>query len=346
MRLPAIACAALVATVASIPNADGQETPAWVNSIRVSGLAFGDAYAVVAHHDADIENANGAWLRRAYLTFNARVAESTDVRLRFEAASPGDFTTSAKISPFVKDAWIRWRFPNNSVYVGLSSSPTWDLPEGVWGYRHVEKTALDLFKFGSSRDFGVALKGQTESGLLRYHFMVGNGSGTKSETNEGKKFMGAVSVHTEQGFIAQAYADFDDRPGGTDRFTLKGFAAWQSEAATIGAMLTRQHRQVELGPDLDLELLSVFGTYRVNDRVALLGRYDRGLDPMPGATGISYLVLDDTADPNLILAGVDLTVDGNFHLIPNIEAVFYSADGGAPTPDTDVIGRVTFSVRF
>ena len=76
----------------------------WYEKVEISGLLFGDAYAVVTHHDPDIDGQWGFWLRRGYLTFDFALARAWSARFRLEVNSPGDFESSAKMTPFVKDA--------------------------------------------------------------------------------------------------------------------------------------------------------------------------------------------------------------------------------------------------
>ncbi|RMH14090.1 MAG: hypothetical protein D6701_11650 [Gemmatimonadetes bacterium] len=232
------------------------------------------------------------------------------------------------------------------MFLGLSSTPTWDLVEGSWGYRAVEKTALDLYKYGSSRDFGVAAKGTfDEAGRVGYHVMVGNGSGTKGETNEGKKFMGALSLRPVDGLVLQVYGDFDDRPGATDRTTLQGFAAFEGERGRLGVQYAHQTREREGEADLELDVASVWGVVELSERVRALARWDRLIDPVPDGAKISYVSLDPTDQGNFVLLGLDVAVAERFHLIPNVEFVTYDEDDGTPR-DADVFLRTTFSITF
>ena len=337
---------ALLVAVATQP-ARAQELPDWVDRLKISGLAFGDYYWMARHNDEAVEGQNGFWFRRIYLTFDFGLSEEVDFRLRFEANSSGDLESGSKIEPFVKDAWVRWKGGLHSVLLGLQSTPTWNLLESVWGYRDVEKTPLDLQKMGSSRDFGVALKGKfDQGGKVRYHAMIGNGSGTKGETNKGKKGMLALEVRPGGGLLVQAYGDFEDRPGDTDRATVQGVAAWQGDDGRVGVQLAHQEREVEGAADIDLDIFSVFGVARLSDRVSFLTRYDRMFDLNPDAGKISYLPMDPTAKSNFLLAGFDFEVVEGFHLIPNLEVVFYDAVGAAEAPDTDVVPRLTFSTKF
>lgn len=324
-----------------------QELPDWIQNLKVSGLAFGDAYGVLDHHDDEIDGSNGFWFRRMYLTFDERIDDNLDFRVRFEASSPGDFSSSAKMTPFVKDMYIRWNSEGgHQVYLGLSSTPTWSIMESTWGYRHLEKTPLDLFKYGSSRDLGVAVKGPLDpNNRIRYHVMLGNGSGTKGETNDGKKVAGSLSFFPNDNFIVEFYADHENRPSQADRSTFHVFGAVRGEAGRVGVMLARQRREQDAADAENLDVFSMFGVLDISERVNAVARVDRLFDPVPDGAGISYLPFDPTDEATFILAGIDIAVRGTFHLIPNLEVILYDEDDGLAR-DNDVLLRTTFSVTF
>ena len=171
-------------------NALAEERPDWLERTKFGGLIFGDAYWVGANHDPVIEGQSGFWIRRVYLTLDSELSERWDLRVRLEMNSPGDFTSDTTIEPFVKDAYVKRQVGHNELYLGLAPIPMFELIESVSRYRAVEKTPLDLQRFSSTRDLGVAAKGSFgENRGVRYHAMFGNGSGTGSDTTP-------VSRHT------------------------------------------------------------------------------------------------------------------------------------------------------
>ena len=330
-------------------GASGQTSvidPPLNRNVRVSGYTFGDYYAVGGHHDPDLEGRNGFWIRRAYLTFDKHLSETVDARLRFEMNSDGDFTTRDKLRPFVKDAYVRWSYSgDHQTIVGISPSPTKEVVEQFWGYRSVEKTLLDLQRLGSSREFGVAFRGNMDSERkLRYHFMVGNGSGNSSDTNAGKKALFSLAYYPSDSVIFELYSDYENRPDNAHRRTWQGFLGYQRDWGRLGIHYAHQTRNGS--PDLGLDALSVFGVYHLSSRASLIGRYDRMFDPNPDGARIAFLPFDPTASSNLFLAGVDLKVSDEFSLIPNIEVVRYDEITGGTRPGTDMIPRLTFYYRY
>lgn len=313
---------------------------------QFSGYMFGDYYWVAGNHNADLEGRNGFWFRRIYFTFDQKLTDRFSVRLRFEMASPGDFTSSTNMEPFVKDAFLRYSWGRHQLILGLSPTPTWEVIEKHWGYRSVEKTPLDLQKFGSSRDLGIALLGSLDSAKkIRYHLMVANGSGTKGETNEGKKFLASLGFYPTESFFFEIYGDYDDRPGETDRFTLQGFLGLKGNWGRLGLQYAHQTRQVEVGDDLELDIASIFGVLKLSDKTFVFARYDRMFDPNPDGSKIAYIPFDPAAKSNFIVAGFDFHLADKIQLMPNIEIVFYDEVDGV-RPDTDVIPRLTLYYKF
>ncbi|MEE8368748.1 MAG: hypothetical protein V3S30_10575 [Thermoanaerobaculia bacterium] len=341
-------CLSLILLILTVTSpAFAGEVPDWVEKTKLSGYMFGDAYWMGQNHDQELEGANGFWFRRIYLTFDYTISDKLSARLRFEGASPGDFESSDTTEPFAKDAYIRWKSGDRSLYLGISSTPTWGIVEKEWGYRAVEKTPLDLQKLGSSRDFGVALKGKFGSGgNFGYHAMFGNGSSTKGETNEEKKAMLSVWFNPSDGWMFEVYGDVDARPGEADRTTLQAFAAYRADWGRVGLQAAQQNRETASASDLDLNIASIFGVYAVNEKVNVLGRIDRMFDANPDGAKISYLPFDPTAESTLALVGVDYKVHKQFSLIPNLEYIFYDGVAGAPDPDNDLMVRLTFYFKF
>ncbi|RMF56086.1 MAG: hypothetical protein D6748_14280 [Calditrichaeota bacterium] len=314
---------------------------------KISGYMFGDYYWVAQNHNSDIENMNGFWLRRVYFTYDKGLSDAFSMRLRLEMAHPGDFTSKSTAVPFIKDAYLKYKKGNHQIILGISPTPTWEVVEKVWGYRSVEKTPLDLQKFGSSRDFGVALKGKLGSeGKVSYHLMLANGNSNKSETNKGKKVLLALGFHPTSNVVVEVYGDFDDHPGEADVYTLQGFAAYKTKKARIGVQFASQTHEVAGGDNVSRELGSVFVVVRSSEKVALFARVDRLFDANPKGASISYIPFDETAKATFLVGGLDFTPIKNVHLMPNAEIVLYEENDAGVKPDTDLIPRLTFYYKF
>ena len=323
-----------------------QDTPKNDRAIKISGLTFGDYYWNAASHDENLKDRNGFWFRRIYLTFDKAMTEQLDMRLRFEMNSAGDFTSDNRLEPFAKDVYLRWKFTDqHQTYLGLSPTPTWNVVEDFWSYRSLEKTVLDLQRMGAARDLGVALKGSLGSERkVHYHFMVGNGSNIRGETDRGKGTSASLGFYPNDSFILEFYSDYDQRPQQADRNTYHAFLGYKRDWGRLGIQYAHQKRKGD--SKVDLDVLSFFGFFNASPKVTLIGRYDRMFDPNPEGVNIPYLPIDPTAKFHFFLAGIDWKVSEEFSLLPNIEVVRYDNREDGTRPATDVIPRVTFSYRF
>ena len=333
------------AAQAMVPS-PAQDTPKNDRAIKISGYAFGDFYWASASHDENLKDRNGFWFRRIYLTFDKAMAEQLDMRLRFEMNSAGDFTSDNRLEPFAKDVYLRWKFTDqHQTYLGLSSTPTWNVVEDFWSYRSVEKTVLDLQRMGASKDLGLAFKGSLGSEQkLRYHFMVGNGSSTRGETDRGKGTLASLGFYPNDSLILEFYSDYDQRPLQADRNTYHAFLGYKRDWGRLGIQYGHQKRKGD--SKVNLDVLSFFGFVNVSPRVTLIGRYDRMFDPNPEGPGIPYLPFDPTAKFHFFLTGIDWKVTEEFSLIPNLEVVRYDKREDGSRPATDVMPRMTFFYRF
>ena len=258
---------------------------------KVSGYMFGDFYWMASHHDSTVENSQGFWFRRIYFTYDKTLTKTLAIRVRLEMASAGNFSTTSKaLVPFVKDAYLRWKTGQAQIYLGISEPPTFRVVEKHWGYRAVEKTPQDLHRIGSSHDFGVSVRGAfTRDGKFRYHVMLANGSGNKTEVDRGKKFMLSLAYQPSERLFFEAYADRNDKDGPADWYTYQGFASYHHPFFRTGVTYVHQVRQQPGEEDLELDIFSVYAVADISQKVDVLARVDRMFDPDPRGDSIAYL---------------------------------------------------------
>ena len=314
---------------------------------KFSGLVFGDYYYVVENHDMSIKDQHGFWFRRIYFTYDYTYDQNWSARFRLEMGNEGDFKSSNKMTPIVKDAWLRYKFARQSIYLGMSGTPTFGLIEDTWGYRSVEKVPVDLYKMGSSKDFGIAGKGVFDKeGMFNYHLMFSNGSGNSQEIDKGKSVMLSLSARLKNGFIIEVYGDYADKKEHTDAYMLQGFVAYKAEMFRIGFQYSNQWIQQVNSDNKELGVLSGFVTGNISECFSLLLRGDRVFDQVPKADGIAYLPLDPYSKFTLLIFGVDFHPIKNVKLIPNIEFAKYDENNNGFAPDNDLFGRLTFFWSF
>jgi len=309
---------------------------------KISGLAFGDFYYIVSHHNRSLQDQNGFWYRRIYFTYDRDLGEHFSTRLRLEMNHPGNFTAGDAV-PYVKDAYLQWKLhPQHTVILGILPAPMFEQVEAAWGYRSIEKTPGDLYKLGSTREVGVAAQGSlTGDGLVRYHAAFGNGEGLRSEGYRGKKLAWALQAMPAS-WILELYGDYARTRRGEQATTWHGLVAYKTTSFRIGTIYEVQNVSVDRSGDYTLRYLSIFGAGRLDARVQLLGRVDRMLEPNPRVGNNTYLPLATTSKATLWISGVDIGMTPQVRFQPNVEVVTYDEEG----LDADVFLRWTFLVTF
>jgi len=80
---------------------------------------------------------------------------------------------------FLKYAYLEGKLYGKAVVLrlGQSHTPWIDYEQGLWKHRYVSKVLIDQYKFDSSSDLGIGLKGKVADGLVKYWVTATNGKG-------------------------------------------------------------------------------------------------------------------------------------------------------------------------
>jgi hypothetical protein len=336
----------LLFVVSAFVTASAQETSSW----KISGLAFGDYFYNVSRDTSatgsNAKNYNGFQFRRIYLSFDKDLTDKFAFRFRTEDDQSQLFA-GGKIGSFVKDAYLKWKgvFPGSDFTFGMQPTPAFDISEGLWGYRSLEKTIMDLRSVVDSRDLGISLKGKIDGdGMFGYWIMVGNGAGTsKPETDKYKRYYFNLQAKPISNLTITLYQDYASTAPGTkgadkDKATTALFADYGVKGSyNVGAELFSQNATnaaVSQG-------YSFFGSYNFTSELAAIARYDI-YDP-----NTSSAVKGDKR--NLLIAGVSYAADKNVFIQPNVEYETYESStvaGKSYTPDAALTARLTFFFTF
>ena len=310
--------------------------------VNWQGYMFGDLFYIAQHHDPDIKNANGFWFRRIYSTWDFTLSDTVKGRLRLEMSDVGDFTTKAKMIPYVKDAYLQVKIGRQTLIAGISGSPTIGGIEGLWGYRHLEKTPLDLFKLGNSREFGIALKGGNST---YYHIMFANGNANSSESNKGKKFLGSFGLKPAKGLLLEVYADYEwDFKNGKSYSVLQGLAGYEGRWGRTGFLYANRHyRHGDI--EKNYGLFSGFVIVNASDSIDVIIRFDKLFNESIEKT-ISYIPFSTEAMVNFLITAVSFQVTDNVWLIPNVKFAFYENTAIGEKPGNDIYLNITFWWKF
>ncbi len=319
----------------------------------ISAYAFGDYYFVLKHHAVDAadkklyEDQNGFWLRRIYLTYDADISDKLKARARLEMNSDGKFSnTAATISSFVKDAYVSYQYlPLHSLILGIQEHLSFANVEKFYGYRHVEKTSLDLYKIRDSRDFGLSAKGYFDAAKkFGYAVMFGNNSSYRQETNKQKALNARLTFVPNPNWLFEVYGDMVQVDAAKKDTLLSAFAGYQGDWGRLGVNYITKTLKETGKSDADYSLIQAFAVAKIGKKFEALVRYDQTFDPQPSGQD-SYLIIEKGYKTSLFVAGLGWNIHPKFQVMPNVKMVSYQENNGKK-PGSDTYFNVTFYYQF
>ena len=360
---------------------------------KISGVLYGDYFYNIAR-DTSTARANlsnsaltgpadlqGFVIRRVFFTYDHDFAEKFAMRFRLEfdqtANSSGAYAIlqNGNGSVYVKDAWLRWKniFAGSDLYFGIQPTSAYDVSEGLWSYRSLEKTIMDLRGIVSSRHLGIALRGKLDDeAFLSYWVTIANvnsGSQPKDVTpavKNGDKY-NLYSLHLAYRPVKELtftlYGDFRpsypvDDPASTmvpkatvsnSTFTGALSAGYkQGGDFAVGAeAFTQQTGHAYADPTAPTTLkalakngFSLWGWYNFSDDLGAVARFDY-YDPKSGSDNT-----EKGDSRNYIIAGLTYRPVKDVQIMPNIQVETYESVPNGRSIGAAVTGRLTIAFSY
>jgi hypothetical protein len=360
---------------------------------KFSGVFYGDYYYNIARDTltarANLPNSaltgpeglQGFVIRRMYFTYDYDFAEQFATRFRLEfdqtASSSGSYAilSNGNSSVYVKDAWLRWKniFKGSDLYFGVQPTSAFEISEGLWSYRSLEKTIMDLRGIVSSRHLGASLRGKLDDdGVFSYWVTIANVNsgtqpkdGTQTLRNGDKYNLYSLQAAYRplKALTVTAYGDFRPSfpvndpasttvPRGTvsnNTFTAALFAGYKqgNDYEVCAEGFTQQTGHAYIDPTATNKLktqskygLSFWGWYNFNDDIGAVARFDY-YDPTSGS--------DNSEKGNsrdYILLGLVFRPAKNVQVMPNVQVETYESIPNGRSIDPAVTGRLTFAFSY
>lgn len=308
----------------------------------ISGYMIPEYYIAAGNHNDAINGQHGFWLRRIYFGYNTDLGDGWSARVRFEMNSPayGEGT----MDPFIKNAHLAKKMAGGlKLMIGIIEPPSFSHIEKFWGYRYVEKTAPDFFKFAGSRDFGVALDGKTKGGLT-YTLMFGNYGGEKGEDNKGKAVYGRVGFENKTLFLdANAHYGSDN---GKDVTYLTLFGGLKGGWGRLGMGYHYLDQSPETGESRNNGIISAMAILKLSKKAEAFARYDHLTHENFKNPGGYVPIECANSKARFVIAGLSFKVHKMVKISPNVKYVFYAAGDSGIRHDSDFYVNLTARIDF
>ncbi len=226
----------------------------------------------------------------------------------------------SKYTAYLKMAEIKWDINEHFTFrVGqLLSTQYLTFIDKFWGFRYVDVTLQEKFRFGNPADFGVQFDYAFEDKLLN-QFSVVNGEGPFRYQDANSKFIYSdnIQVYPTKHIILKLYADWGASPD-TGSFkkpksVISGFAGFQNEKVRLGVEYDFVNNY-GYNKDDEYTGISLFGACAITDKVWFLLRFDH----------LDYKTRDQKDIMNYMIAGFQYEPVKNFTTSCNFR--YYSQD--------------------
>jgi len=227
----------------------------------------------------DATNDEGFGLKRTYFTYEEILSEKLSYKFQTEI---GQFESINGFIIYLKNAKIDWKLPGSSfgkITLGLQGMNIFNVSEKTWGFRFLEKSAMDKYGFSSSADMGIAYSVKFNN--LHYSVMCTNGSGYKQTENDKYKktsvqlVYGQKNLTKEDGlnlggsFAIEPYDDEISIKKNTTLFSVYG--GYAKHRLRIGGEFDSYQDE---GTNINEQIIAGYANYKLSDKINLLARVD------------------------------------------------------------------------
>ena len=159
-------------------------------------------FSGVTYFDYTYDLTNGAAndagfsLKRVYFTYEEKLSKNLSYKFQTDI----NYKTSP-LNIYLKNAKLDWKLPGSSfgkLTFGMQGMNIFNVTEKTWGFRFLQKSAMDKYGFSSSADMGIGYSGKLAGNNLNYSFMYTNGSGYKKNENDEYKKISAQLVYGQK----------------------------------------------------------------------------------------------------------------------------------------------------
>jgi hypothetical protein len=288
-------------------------------------FAYNGSISGVTYFDYTRENDVSAFnFNRQYFNYAIEMSNDTKFKVVFDVRRTNKVTDElgnniedTRLVVFLKTAQLDYKCNWGKTSLGLIGTNTYGVQEKNWGYRFVEKSALDKNKFVSTADLGVGFSKNFMSNL-NVGIQYLNGEGYKSpEIN----FIQKLNLNINYGEM-----NLLNNNGGNLGFVYSTELTEESPLTMLSLYGGIALRKIRIGTELDIsdekELTSVYLNYIVNRKISIFSRYD--------------ILDEDNVKDRYIISGFVYNCGSGFLVSPNIRK----------SNEDDLLYKLNFQFKF
>jgi len=258
------------------------------------------------------ESASAFELKRVYLGYEHNFSPRLYAKANLDIGNPG--AGKHEMAAYVKNAYLRYKDKNLSISFGMISTTQFKVQEHAWGYRYIEKSFQDEYKYNSSADLGLSAAYHIGE-MVSADVIIANGEGYKKIQGDSSLRTGfGLTITPLKNFTGRVYYDFSTKVNTLS--SIATFIGYAGNRFSLGAEYTKQ-----LNPgfvsDRELEGISFFGTLYPSPNWKVFARYDNLSSNTPAGETADWNL---SKDGQLLMAGFEFSPVRGIKLAPNFRA--------------------------
>ncbi len=300
---------------------------------KISGVTYFDFSATDTKSAFNFE--------RQYFGYGGEVSDKVSYKILFDVGRTNLGTTldkkgkeiseDTRLVAFLKKAQVNYESSFGKFNFGLIGMNTYGVQESNWGYRFIEKSAIDKYGFSATADIGVGFS-RSLIDNLNLSLLFVNGEGFKKPQGDDyhkiafNATYGEGNLNKNDGYNAGLV--YTTESTNTDPTTM---ASVFGGFAGMGLRLGGEYDMLTKG-SVESNIISVSANYTVRDNIDIFARYDMVDD-------------NDNADKNgknYLVTGIVLACDGGISVAPNLRIVNYENTD----KDSEMEYKVNFQFKF
>ena len=296
-----------------------------ITYISISIAADGKIGGVTYFNYTNAEEESPFNFQRQYFGYGGDISDQVSFKILFDVGRTNkNDGEDSRLVAFLKKAQFDYSTSYGKISMGLIGMNTYNIQEKNWGYRFIEKSAIDKYRFSSTADLGIGFS-RSITDQLNMSLQIVNGEGFKKPQSDKYHKIAFNSTYGERNLVKNSgfnagvvytTEQTDNKPNIMTSL-FGGFAG-------MGLRLGGQYNVVRdgqtklvvidsvgaIGATVELEsnIISVSANYAVRNNIDIFARYDMVDDnDITNKNGENYLV-----------TGIVLTCNGGISVAPNV----------------------------
>ena len=269
--------------------------------------------------------------QRQYFGYGGDISDQVSFKILFDVGRTNkNDGEDSRLVTFLKKAQIDYKRSYGKLSLGMIGMNTYNIQEKNWGYRFIEKSAIDKYGFSSTADLGLGFS-KSLTDQLKMSLQVVNGEGYKNPQSDKYHKIAFNSTYGEHnlvknsGFNAGVVYTTEQTDNKQNIMTslFGGFAGMGLRLGGQYNMLTENTKESKV--------VSVSANYGLKENINVFTRYDMWDDNDE----------DKKNGKNNLITGIVLTCGSGLSMAPNMRMTSFEDNSDSVTEY-----RINFQFKF